>query len=770
MANTKLDQKMIENIMSYADQIRTAESFVEIVRMKPGQFIGYIGNKGFINMVREIYQNILDEILKKDSPGSMGIISYDERTNTIIMEDNGRGIPFDNIVRIFSEQYTSSNYDKKDGDFSSGNHGVGGKVVNALSSLFRVESYRLGKARCVEFIDGTPWDKGEVEIANPGKQGAIITFIPSHEVMGDITVTCADVMALIQHLLPLCSIGAKIIFNGIDYSGREIHQEFVNEDGILTFLINQTTNPLIKPVIISRETGKMKVDIAFTYDSNSLVDENIITFANMSPTLSGTHLEGFLDGLTRYFRDYMNKIYLTKSKLNVVNTDIKTGLKAVVSVFHINPIFSSQAKEILGNEDMKSFVSLAVTGMLQDWIKTNPNDLQKLCKYYKDIAEIRVKSEEGKVKLSSKYESSTFSTMPKKYIKPEGKEHLELIIAEGNSAKGSAFSARDNLRQGIFPIRGKMPNALTTTKEKFLANEEVASILTILGAGYGRNFDITKCKFEKFIILADADQDGKHIRCLILRFLLLYCLPLVMHGRVYAAVPPLYSIVEKGKHIYFTDDLDFVKYIQTYFSKSNKICDINGRPLSEDDCTRILYNNLKYTDIMDSVSKTFAINPYLLEFVLQIRNLDFNTFKNKVESEYKFLEVFKQNGITMIKGLGEDWKTQRIPLSSRLLDGCTELINLIDNNMSSFTINGEKAGLLSLMTKFNNTMPSNLSRYKGIGEMDADQLAESALHPDMNRTLIQYTVKDIEKEINEIRAIESNKDVLLKEIRGTTIL
>ena len=177
-------------------------------------------------------------------------------------------------------------------------------------------------------------------------------------------------------------------------------EEMVNTDGIITNLIMKTTNPLIKPIVLSKYTGVMTADLAFTYDSDDLMVESVTAFSNFCPTLEGTHINGFLDGVCQFFRNYMNKVYLAsnkKNKLVVTNADIKTGLKSIIAVKHLNPIFTGQAKEILSNEDMEPFVKQVVIDGLTEWSKSNPKDLQKLCKYYKEIAEIRVKSEEGKL-------------------------------------------------------------------------------------------------------------------------------------------------------------------------------------------------------------------------------------------------------------------------------------------------------------------------------------------------------------------------------------
>ena len=541
--NVKLSEEMEANIKNYASQIKTLESFIEAVRLRPGMYVSGIGNKGFMHLIKEVFQNSIDELQRDYSPCDHIWVTYDERSHLVEVTDNGRGLPFGEIVRICTNSHTSSNYDKKEGDYTAGTNGVGIKCVNALSSKFVVESYVLGKAKRVEFTDGIPWDKMELDIPNEGRQGTYIAFMPAYDVMGNITTTVKEVYDLIYALVPLMKIGAVVDFVGTDINGVQKAEQFVNEDGIIQHLIMKTVNPLIKPVIMHADCGEMKADIAFTYDANDMSVESISSFSNLCITIGGTHVDGFLDGLCTYFRNYMNRIYLANNnKLSVINNDIKTGLKAVVSVHCLTPIFSGQAKEILNNEEMRGFAKDLVYKSLEEFGKNNSSDLQKLCKYFKDIAEIRVKSDESKIKLKDKYSASILSGMPKKYAKPSGNKNLELFICEGDSALGSIKNSRDVTFQGVFPIRGKLPNAFTTVKSKFLANEEIASIITIIGGGYGKNFDIDKVKWDKIIFATDADSDGYHIASLLMRFFLMYMPEMILAGRVYKSVPPLYSI------------------------------------------------------------------------------------------------------------------------------------------------------------------------------------------------------------------------------------
>ncbi len=417
---------------------------------------------------------------------------------------------------------------------------------------------------------------------------------------------------------------------------------------------------------------------------------------------------------------------------------------------------------------MEPFVRNLVYSTLEQWSKENSNELQKLCKYYKDIAEIRLKSEEGKVKLKNNYEASIFSGLPTKYTRPTGKDPklpYELIITEGDSAAGHIKNNRNNQIQGIFPIRGKVPNAFTTPRAKFLANEEIAGILTILGNDGGK-FDISKCPIIKWIFATDADADGAHIRALLLRFAILYTLPMILEGRVYSAVPPLYGIkTGKNKYEYFTERFDFVRYTQKQFSKNNDIRDLNGFQITTNDIITLLYTNIEYVYEMEVVSNRYSINPNLLEMILINRDKRISELKKILTSSFRFIDVYNEHGMTIIKGLVNS-KYQTVFLNDKLLADSIHIIEHINKNMSMFyKVNGQIISIYDIMKLFESTIPANITRYKGLGEMNPEQLSESTTLPGPNRTLIRYTLEDAKREIEIMQHLESNKSELIKDIK-----
>lgn len=765
--NDIINESLENEIKNYGNKIQELKDIVEAVRKIPDVYIGALGNAGYLTMYREILQNSLDEILKKVAMKPVVEVWFDERTKVTTVQDYGRGIPHGKMATIFGSLHTSSNYNKNKGEYSAGKNGQGGSLVCMLSHNFMVDSYVLGKGKHAEFVEGHIWNKGEIDIPkSDGKQGSTITFNPNQDVLGQLTVTWKDVYDLTATIVPLVP-GATVLFTAYDSGGIEHFETIENIDGLITHLINISSNPLIKPICMADDNGEMKAEIAFTYDPT--LEETIVGFGNTCPTISGTHMSGLEDGICKFFRDYMNKVYLanqkSKNPLIIVSNDIKYGLVATISTFHLHARFTGQSKEILSNEDMKPFVMSLVIKGLDTWSKNNPADLKKLCAFFKDVAELRVQETKGKTKLSDNYTSSVLSAgMPAKYIKPNGKEHLELIIVEGNSAIGPVREGRDPKCQGGFPIRGKMPNAFTTKKETFLKNEEVSAILTILGAGYGKSFDITKCKWEKVIIMADADPDGKHIRTLLFRFFLLYCEPLITSGRLYGAVPPLYSAMVKGKNIYFTEKIDYIKYIQKQFALNNTICDMSGKQLSQKQLSEVLYRNMDYVYEMDIVSHTYAINPYLLENILIHRNMSYKQFKAELEKIYRFITVSQYNGITVIDGLVDD-KYHTIFLNEKIYKACETVIKYIDGSFNHYILNGETVSLYYLMKYADKSKPKGLQRLKGLGEQNPNELAESTMLPNSDRLLIRYNIEDVKKELELIKTLDTDRASLMKDIQ-----
>lgn len=367
----------------------------------------------------------------------------------------------------------------------------------------------------MEFKNGYPLYKEPKSIPNKQKkQGLKTSFIMNEEIMGEINLEWKAPYNLIKRMLSTLPIGTHCSFSAIDINGNKFTEDIINKDGIITDLIIKVKRPIIKPIIVGADDGIHKLDCAFCYDSGDEINgpddnESVTSFANMCPTIGGTHVDGCVEGITRWFTLYMNNIYLAnqkaKVKLKVMPADIKTGLNMFVSASHLEPQMNDQAKEIMGNQDMIGFCKDVVMKGLDDWSKANPQDLARISRFFKDIAEIRQKTDASKAKVVTKYQQNVITGLPQKYIRPIGKEGpFELIIVEGDSAKGTVETGRDPKTQGVFPIRGKIINAFKCSKQAFFSNEEVQGITRIiLGRDYVKNFDVKDCKVQKVVFMAD---------------------------------------------------------------------------------------------------------------------------------------------------------------------------------------------------------------------------------------------------------------------------
>lgn len=788
MTKIKISQEYIDNIKNYEDSIKTLKDFIEAVKTMPTMYIGHKSVSGIINCIREVFQNAVDEALRKKSPCDHIWVTIDRRNFEISIEDNGRGIPFNSIIRTYTDGHTSSNYLKEEGsgEYTSGTHGVGAKVANALSSSFKVESYILGKAKKVEFSYGYPTIIEPVDIPNNNKQGTKVSMIPNFDIMNDINkgepvdiYELSDgVLTLIVSILPLITIGTKITYTFIELDGSSTVKEYVNKEGTKELLGDILSNPIVNPISFGDDNGTTKADISFSFDSVDFESDKIAAFANFSPCI-GVHITGFTNALVRFFRNYMNNVYLKsansnkkKKKLSITPSDIKSGLRAIVSVAHINPSFTGQAKEELDNADMEKFVYDLTIKALNEWSKENASDLNKLCKRFKELAEIRLELENGKQKLTQKY-SNTLSGFPEKFTKPTGKKWEELFICEGDSAKGSMVNNRINKIQGLFPIKGKIKNAFSTPLKELLQNEEVKAIINIIGAGYGKSFDINKARFDRIIIATDADVDGAHISLLLLMLFIRLMPDLVYQGRVFRVIPPLYSVKINNKKKYFTDKLDYFEYIQSLFAKNNEIAYIkDGKKLTKHEQISLLNINSDYLYELNKVSNIYKVDAKLLELVLINRNLPLDKLINIIRSNelYRFLKIETINNTLSIIGSIEK-RINTLFLNERMYEECSDIISILDKNIChTYLLNGKVASIFDIMNEFEKSEPARLQRYKGLGEMNPADLAKTVVYPAEyggERLLVRYTIEDATKDIEKMRYYESNKGKLLENLKVT---
>ena len=769
-----LTEEQMRAIDQYGSHIKTLKDTVTAIRKLPGMYCAGKGDIGFLSLIREIYQNSIDQVIDPTTPANHIDLYYNEISKEVIVSDNGFGFPFDDMVRMVTAQHTSKNYDKKKGEYSSGLHGSGLKVVNALSTECSIESYKYdGTARRIDLEEGY-LKKGPYSIPNKSKrQGSTVRFIPSTEVLGELSLKWDTVYKLIKRILSLTPLGSEVQFRALDINGVEHNEFIVNKDGIITELIANIKNPLCKPIIIGEDNGEFKLDVAFAYDAGTETEppsseEYVTAFCNMCPTVAGNHIDGVIDGICRWFSTYMNNIYLAnqkaKIKTKVTSADIKTGLNVMVSGFCLEPIFVGQAKEQLNVPEMTAFARGVINNGLDNWSKSNPNELTRLCKYFKDIADARMKMDNENIKIATGYKQNNLTGMPRKHEKPT-EVCKELISVEGDSAGGSVKQGRDETCQGVFPIRGKIPSAYEKTKQAFWENAETQGIAKIiLKRDYFKTFDpIKDVEWEKIIFMADADVDGSHIASLLLRFFILYMPQLIQAGKVYKAIPPLYANVNGKKVHYFTDQLDFVRFVQKNFIQNNTLTDIDSKAaVSGKDITLIFMYNEDYVYELERLALTYGVEPRLLEMALysHYQKLSYNSAKKLIKNKFRFMDVKDIKGTLVFDGTIEE--TNFLFMNDRLIKDCSRILSIMDKNKKLYyKLNNQVSTIYDIMKAFEKSTPSNIQRYKGLGEMNAEDIAVSTLRPDSDRTLIRYTIEDMKEELAAIREFESDRSKLL---------
>ena len=757
---------MAKEVINKQDEIKIIENEVEAVRKLADVYIGALGNDGFLNMVREIVQNSLDEIIKGNTLDLNIHVSYDEKTHIVIVEDYGQGIDHNVFVQVFSVLHSSSNYDKVEGSgrFSSGKNGMGGTITNFLSKFFIAESYRMdGTAKMAEWHEGKLVSEKNIKCPK-GKHGMKVTFAPS-DMMGEITVTVGEIGRLLWLLCNMSKIGTTIHYSAIDIHGKTHKNKIVNTRGMSELYDSICAKQLTVPISFMETDGTMKLECMLSYDLNDMNPEPIImSFANTCPTSGGTHVDGVMDAFVKYFREYMNKIYLANNnKLTVTIQDIRTGLRGVISCYHLFPMFTGQSKDIFSEKSMFEYAKEVTTRQLNAWASSNPTDLQKIAKYLKSICEIRTKMDGEKVKINDKYEVSAVTGFSSKYKKPNGKGPFEVIFVEGDSAANE--NSRDKETQGLMPLRGKIPNPITTPPAKFFANEEIASAVHIFGyKGYQKVFDPDKFKPEKVIILTDADADGDHIASLLCLMFIRYFPFVITSGKLYRATPPLYGLsLGNGKMKYFIDNADYLDYVYDTFVKKYDVRTAKNKPISKKDLNFILERNMDYFKEITRICNIHSLDPHLLETVLSNRNLlkDSSKFKRAIEKLYKFVTVGKMNGVTYINGLVNS-KIQNLFCNDILFTDSSKLLKMIETSEVNYIINGQPATLYDLMRSFREFEP--LTRYKGLGEMPTKELATSTIMPGYGRVLKQYTIDDVAKQLKYVREVQSSKDVFVKNV------
>ncbi len=544
-----------------AEQIQVLEG-LEAVRKRPGMYIGSTSLRGLHHLVYEVVDNSIDEALA-------GYCTHIEITieedNSITVVDNGRGIPVamhkvgkPAVEVVLTVLHAGGKFGGEGYPISGGLHGVGISVVNALSVWTNVQVKRDGYVWVISFSRGlTQEPLKKVRPMKPDEEtGTKVSFKPDSEIFPD---TVYDFDTLKTRFRELAFLNKGLHITLTDKRGQGKQEVYCYEGGLTSFVefLNQNKQA-VNPTVINLEGDKNQVlvDIAMQY--NDGYSENILTFVNdIFTEEGGTHLSGFRSGLTRTINDYGRSSGLLKDNEDSLSgDDVREGLTAIVSVKVREPQFEGQTKTKLGNSEVKGIVDNIVSAGLKEFLEEHPSEAKAIIN--KTISASRARQAARRAReLTRRKNALEISSLPGKLADCSEKNAAmtEIYLVEGDSAGGSAKQGRDRKFQAILPLRGKIINVEKARLDKILANEEIRSMITAFGTGIGEEFDLTKRRYDKIIIMTDADVDGAHIRTLLLTFFYRFMKPLITDGHVYIAQPPLYQ-VRKGKQVwyYYTDE------------------------------------------------------------------------------------------------------------------------------------------------------------------------------------------------------------------------
>ncbi|MGH3133007.1 MAG: DNA gyrase subunit B, partial [Gaiellaceae bacterium] len=522
---------------------------LEPVRLRPGMYIGSTGARGLHHLVYEVVDNAVDEALAGRNDLVDVTIHPD---NSVTVRDTGAGIPVDVIADqglpaltvVLTKLHAGGKFGGEGYKVSGGLHGVGVSVVNALSEWLVAEVRRDGKVYRQEFTRGEPCaDMKKTGVAGKGESGTTISFLPDPEVFDETEFSAATLSQRLRETAFLTR-GLRIVLRD-ERAGGKI-EEFHYEGGIRDFVahVNETKDTVHKHVVyFEGEGGDSQVEVAMQWN-NSYV-ESVFSFANnINTTEGGAHLSGFKAALTGTLNRYAREKGLIKEKEeNLEGDDVREGLAAVISVKLRNPQFEGQTKTKLGNPYVEGLVKTTVNQKLAEFLEENPTEARQIIT--KAVSAARARQAARKARELTRRKSALESnSLPGKLADCQisDPEVAELFLVEGNSAGGSAVDARDRSFQAILPLRGKVINAEKNRINKVLSNEEIQAIITAIGTGIGDEFDVSKLRYHRVIVMTDADVDGAHIRTLILTFLYRQMQELVERGHVFIAVPPLYRV------------------------------------------------------------------------------------------------------------------------------------------------------------------------------------------------------------------------------------
>jgi DNA gyrase subunit B len=782
------DKGMNETGEQYtAEQIKILDGLAA-VRKRPAMYIGNTGIEGLHHLVHELVDNSIDEALEGYCHRIEVIIHMD---NSVTVRDDGRGIPVDihekenrpAVEVVMTKLHAGGKFDNRSYKISGGLHGVGLSVVNALSEFIDLEIRRDGKVYHQIYERGDV--KTKLEVTGKTKHtGTQIRFKPDSEIF-ETTSFSFDILS--QRLRELAFLNKGLSITIEDERAGKRH-DFFYKGGILSFIeyLNKNKNCIHpKPIYVQGVKNGIDVEIAFQY--NDGYSENLFSFANNINTHEGgTHLIGFKTALTRTINQYATNTNLLKGvKENLTGEDIREGLVGVISVKIPEPQFEGQTKTKLGNSEVKGLVEALINEKLGNYFEENPAVARKIISRVIDAARAREAARKAR-ELSRRKGALEGDSLPGKLADCQERDPAlsEIFIVEGDSAGGSAKQGRDRTIQAILPIKGKILNVEKARFDKMLANEEIRILISALGAGIGKDdYNIQRLRYHRIIIMTDADVDGSHIRTLLLTFFYRHMPEMIERGHLYIAQPPLFKVTEGKNELYIKDEEAFNRHLMNRaVAKSEVIVQRTGKKLTDKKLGLFLEKASLFHDVIQRIQNrgyprslinfllekgirsrsTFEEKGKIADLQKQLRKHGFEVFDLSWDEEHNLygFEVQESNGGGELHSkvhwdlIASVEYRHLFQIYQEIREMAPPPYTLVEKGRE-VTIDREE-GLLQSLNQLGREGLS-IQRYKGLGEMNPEQLWETTMNPE-TRTLLKVKVEDA-VEADEIFSILMGDEV-----------